>query len=464
MMTPVSEARPLDIWDAQYKSAITGIGWPAIPAPVAASKLALLFQLEQSQWWTPGQLQDMQFRQLQQVVAFARETVPFYRQHLKGFFGSGKIDPESWHNLPILSRQALHQSGQQLKSERIPKEHGRQIPVRTSGSTGMVVEVLATDLTQFFWQVFCLRDHHWHRRDMQGKLLVIRYIKGQGASGAHNQGWGSATDDAMLTGPAALYSILLDIPYLARRLLEEKPAYLLSHPSVLLGLAQHCLDHGIHPHGLKEARSLGESLPESLRELCHKAWGVPLVDVYSCQEAGYLALQCPEHEHYHVQSENVLLEVLDDAGRPCNPGEIGRVVITSLNNFATPLIRYELGDYAEVGEPCTCGRGLPVLKRIMGRYRNLLTLPNGEKRWPKLGYESNLLEIAPVELMQMIQHSLDEIEVRLVMQRPLTEEEKTHLSGFIHNNLGHTFRLRFEYVDTIRNSANGKLEQFISKL
>ena len=89
--------------------------------------------------------------------------------------------------------------------------------------------------------------------------------------------------------------------------------------------------------------------------------------MYTCQEAGYLALQCPDYPHFHVQSENVLLEVVDDVGQPCGPGEVGRVLITSLNNFATPLIRYELGDYAEVGAPCPCGRGLPVLKRIMGR-------------------------------------------------------------------------------------------------
>jgi phenylacetate-CoA ligase len=104
-----------------------------------------------------------------------------------------------------------------------------------------------------------------------------------------------------------------------------------------------------------------------------------MVDMYTCQEAGYLALQCPDHPHYHVQSENVLLEVVDDQGLPCAPGEVGRVLVTSLNNFATPLIRYEIGDYAEVGAACSCGRGLPVLKRIMGRYRNLLTLPDGTR-------------------------------------------------------------------------------------
>jgi phenylacetate-CoA ligase len=184
--------------------------------------------------------------------------------------------------------------------------------------------------------------------------------------------------------------------------------------------------------------------------------------MYTCQEAGYLALQCPEHPHYHVQAENILLEVVDDTGRPCGPGEVGRVLITSLNNFATPLIRYELGDYAKVGEPCPCGRGLPVLKRIMGRYRNLLRLPDGTRRWARLGYETSLHSIAPIELMQMIQTSLDEIKVRLVMARPLDDSEIRALTAFIHANLGYAFRLSFEYVDSIRNPANGKVEQFIS--
>ena len=207
---------------------------------------------------------------------------------------------------------------------------------------------------------------------------------------------------------------------------------------------------------------LGESPDESLRDVCREAWNVPMVDMYSCQEAGYLALQCPDHPHYHVQSENVLLEVVDDDGRACMPGQVGRVLITSLNNFATPLIRYEIGDYAEVGEPCCCGRGLPVLKRIMGRYRNLLTLPDGTRRWPRLGYESRLQDIAPIELMQMVQRSVEEIDVHLVMPRPLTGEEQENLAKFIRNNLGHPFRLRFEYTDSIRNPANGKIEQFIS--
>src|SRR3546814_11153852 len=101
------------------------------------------------------------------------------------------------------------------------------------------------------------------------------------------------------------------------------------------------------------------------------------------------------HEVYHAQSENVLLEVVDDDGRPCGPGETGRVLITSLHNFATPLIRYELGDYAEVGSPCACGRGLPVIKQVLGRKRNRLILSDGRSGFPYLGDHEEVRAITP---------------------------------------------------------------------
>ena len=163
-----------------------------------------------------------------------------------------------------------------------------------------------------------------------------------------------------------------------------------------------------------------------------------------------------------IPAPSFLPQAVAPARQPCRPGAVARLLITSLNNFATPLIRYELGDYAAVGAPSPSGPPLPVLKPIMGPYRNLLTLPDGTRRWPRLGYETSLQSIAPIELMQMIQTGLHEIKVRLVMARPLSDTEQQRLTTFIRDNLGHPFRLHFEYTDTIRNPANGKLEQFIS--
>jgi phenylacetate-CoA ligase len=453
--------------DWRYPSALAGMAWPGFPAPAAANKLALLFQIEQNQWRAPEEIEALQFGQLRQLVAFAAATVPHYRSLLGDRFPAHELTPQSWREMPLLTRQMLHQSAAAVRSGNVPKEHGGNFTITTSGSTGMIVEVGGTDLTNLFWQVICLRDHLWHRRDLGARLCAIRYRRDaadKGELGLRTPGWGPATDDVVLTGPAFNYHILLEIDHLVERLVADRPGYLLSHPSVIMGIAKHCLDHGVTLPDLREVRTMGESPDDSLRELCRQAWNVPVVDMYSCQEAGYLALQCPDHPHYHVQSENVLLEVIDEQGLPCAPGEVGRVLVTSLNNFATPLIRYEIGDYAEVGAACSCGRGLPVLKRIMGRYRNLLTLPDGTRRWPRLGYESRLQEVAPIELMQMVQTTAEEISVRLVAARPLDATETRALTAFIQDKLGHPFRLSFDYVDTIRNPANGKIEQFISLL
>ncbi len=456
---------------------------PALPGPSASNRLAVLFQIEQGQWASPESILQAQFRQLRELIPYAVRHVPHYARSLSAFADPVSISPESWSSLPVLSRAAAQQARQDLVSTQIPIEHGSVHPIKTSGSTGMAIELRGTDLTQFFWKVFALREHFWHRRDFAQSLMAIRFTANLGSTtpeGQYTPGWGVATEGVLQTGPAAIYDILRDVSYLAERLLADQPGYLLSHPSVLAALIEHCEQRGLKPQGLKGVRSISESLPDSLRESCMRAWGVPLVDIYTCQEAGYLAVQCPDHAHsqtlshaqyqaqyqahYHVQSENVLLEVVDAEGRACPPGTPGRVLITSLNNFATPLIRYELGDYAELGPPCACGRGLPVLQRVVGRYRNLLTLPSGEQRWPRMGYERLRSVVPKVQQMQIVQRSVEKLEVRIVSMQALTADELQKLTAYIHGNLGHPFSLSFERVAELRSSVNGKVEQFISML
>ncbi len=183
--------------------------------------------------------------------------------------------------------------------------------------------------------------------------------------------------------------------------------------------------------------------------------------MYTTQEAGYLALQCPEHPHYHVQSENVILEILDENGRPCAAGESGRVVITDLHNFATPVIRYDIGDFAEAGASCDCGRGLPVIAKIIGRQRNMIILPDGSSRWPLTGYEE-FNKIAPVRQFQMVQKTRQDVEVKLVVGRALSTPEEERLKHLINSKLGYAFALEFSYHDNIARSAGGKFEDFIS--
>ena len=246
-------------------------------------------------------------------------------------------------------------------------------------------------------------------------------------------------------------------------LTSREPAYLLTYPSNLRALLQKADETGMKVPGLREISTMGEVLDSDVREACARVWGLPVIDVYSAQEVGMIALQCPDHAHYHVQAENIYAEVLDGGDRPVKPGRVGRMVVTDLHNFASPLIRYEIGDYAEVGERCPCGRGLPVLNRIQGRTRNMLTLPDGGQVWPRFSL-SRVRKIAPVNQFRLIQRSLEDIQVDLVVGRPLTKPEENKLRETISDSLGHPFRMEFNYMDEIPRAANGKFEDFRSEV
>ena len=163
-------------------------------------------------------------------------------------------------------------------------------------------------------------------------------------------------------------------------------------------------------------------------------------------------------------SENLIVEVINDAGQSCKDGEIGRIVITDLHNFAMPIIRYDIGDVAEVGGICPCGRGMPTLKRIVGRERNLILMPDGTKHYPLVGF-AQFRDVAPVVQYQFIQHTREQIEGRLVTERPLTSDEEDALRTIVQNSLGYPFELRFSYfLDRIPRSPSGKFEEFMCKV
>ncbi len=443
----------------ELKSAVSGVNWPSIPSPEAAALLALQYQFEHSQWWPPAKLEAKQFRQLREVLAHAAQTVPFHRDRLSaaGIDPAHDIDPAAFARLPLLTRRDIQLHGQALMSQKLPSGHGHLVEHKSGGSTGEPVRVFGTQLDTAFWLAQTLRDHLWHRRDFAGKLCAIR----SRVNDVELRGWGPATDAIFVTGPSALLNIRTDPAQQLKWLQQQNPDYLLSHPTNLRELARLSIKSGVKLPQLRQVRTFGETLSKDLRALCREAWGTTVADVYSAEEVGYIALQCPEHEHYHLQSEHLLIEILDDAGLPCSPGAIGRVVVTTLHNFAMPLIRYALGDYAEVGEPCDCGRGLPVLARILGRSRNMLVLPDGRRLWPStpvIRYSG----IAPIQQLQIVQHARGAVEARFVAERTLLPDEERAMITAIHDALGFPFSVTLLPVAEIPRPPSMKYEDIIS--
>ncbi len=442
----------------RFRSALPGNAWPAVGNDTGTHLQALLFQLDRSQWLAPPQLQALQLQQLGLLLEHARRTVPHYARSLKGL-DLARLDRAGLEQLPLLTRKEMQSDFEALKSSALPAGHGKPMPWQTSGSTGQPIRFLRTGLTQLLWNAMALRDHLWHERDFSAKLAAIR----ANAEDKHWPDWGSPVSAVFESGPAATLNAKHPLERQLDWLLQEDPDYLITHASNLAALARASLQRGTPLTKLRQARSFGEALRPDTRATVRAAWGVDVSDTYTCEEAGYIALQCPKHEHYHVMAESLLVEVLDDAGRPCAPGETGRVVLTTLHNFAYPLIRYVLGDYAEVGAACECGRGLPVLTQIHGRQRNMLQLPDGSQHWPS--FPAQLWQdVAAIEQFQLVQKTPSSIEVRYVMKRDLSTAEQVALAAALAGKLGYAFEFAWLRMPEIKRSANLKFEDFISEL
>jgi len=435
-------------------SALQHVLWPAVPGTEGARMLALQYQFEQSQWWSPERLQDLQLQQFAQVFQHAVTTVPYYR----GLFSPWAAGITSWEQyraLPLSARRDIQQAGAGMHSTAPPQGHGAVVTTQSSGSTGSPLVTSGTAWTQLLWQALLLRDHLWHGRDFSGKLAAIR-SKTDGFSAPD---WGPATS-AFKTGSSVVCSMAIDLDAQLRWLSDENPEYLLSFTTNLQALASRSLELGVRLPRLKEARTYGEMLRPETRGIIRAAWGVEIVDSYSSEELGYIALQCPEHEHYHVQAESLIVEVLDENGSPCGPGQTGQVVVSALHNFAMPLLRYASGDYAEVGESCACGRGLQVLRRIVGRLRNMLLRPDGTRFWPSFPSES-WAKIAPIEQFQVIQKDRENIELRIVAKRDLTAGESALLLAALRDALDCDYRIAVVLLPEIPRPTGGKYEDFI---
>lgn len=439
------------------------IAWPAYIAGPAASLLTLMHEFEASQWFPELELRTRQLGQLSALVAYAYEHSPYFRRRMdqQGLSPKALASMDDVRLLPVLTRTDIQQAGDELHCKEVPRTHLPLNEGKSSGSTGEPVTVKKTAVTSLFWQANMMREHFWHGRDMREKLLVIR----SGIKEPMQQpGWGNPADLLFKTGVVMGMPVVYDIKEHIRAIEEFQPQHLNIYPSTLEGLITYCEKNAITLPPIKHIWCISETVTPELRRRATAFFKASVEDDYSSNELGVIALQCPLSGYYHEMSESVLMEVVDEEGRPCREGEIGRVLVTSINNFATPLIRYEIGDYAEMGGACSCGRGMPIIRSIKGRKRNLVIKPDGTRHWPTLTVAIFHSEL-PIHQFQLIQHSLKDVEVRLYAERPLTAEEEGKLTGKMHIALGHPFPLRFVYFDDrLPLPPNGKFEDFICRV
>lgn len=445
----------------EMRGDVPGAAWPSLFSSRHASLVALVAQLEKTQFWSAEEIEAAQRKQLTKIARHYETHSTWFRERLAhhGLTVETLGQPGGLQKLPLLYRREAQDHFAVQHVTALPPGHVPTNRANTSGSTGEPVIVWKTAVNRLIWLAMQVRYYLWNEPDFEGRYCAIRANQ---VSFGEAENWGDPMASLFDTGPLMMVSIETDIAKQIEVLRDFKSNSLLIYPSNLAWILDALDSVGTSLPDLRRVHSLGETLSPELIARAAADHGLTIRDNYSTDEVGYVALQCPDGDGYHVMAESLIVEVLRDDGSPCSPGEVGRVVITDLHNHATPLFRYVIGDMAEAGHPCSCGRGLPTLGRIQGRTRNMIVKPDGTRHWPLVG-NKGFRAIAPVTQFQFIQTSLEKIEVKLATERPLTEAEEAALTKHIHDKLGYPFALAFSYYpDGIPLGPNGKFEEFKS--
>lgn len=344
--------------------------------------------LAASQWAPRALIEQRQLALLRQLLLHCAQHVPYYRDLL----AASNIDPadvttmDDVRRLPRLERATFQARRPEFRAEVLPS--GMRIigEQRTSGTTGIPIAIDITNMTQLWWLGFFLRDLEWSGIDPRGRRATIKpYIKADARdprmmAGIALPNWNEGLHRLLETGPA----YRMDIQQTPERQLawldSIRPDIVMSYTSNLELLGGLVERRGACIAGLSRIQIISEAATREQVARIGRQLGVPVASTYSCVEAGYLASPCPDGHGLHVHSENVLLEVLGDDDRPCAPGESGRVLLTTLHNYASPTIRYEIQDRVTLGSDCPCERGLPLLLEVDGKVRPAFLLPDGRRR------------------------------------------------------------------------------------
>lgn len=403
--------------------------------------------LSEAQWWPVHTIRRMQQDQVRDLLIHAKNTTVAYRD----IEIPKLITQEFWDSLPIVDKVHLQKNRDSFISSKIPEHFGSIIERASSGSTGTPLKVQHCDINYTVDNCVLYRWLTWSNFDVTKKFATIR----PNHSDEKYNDW----LEGVPTGTMHLLSSSTPIREQAAWLIDNEIEYLITLPSNLDAIASYVNKSGIDIK-LCGVTTLGETVREGLHEKVKDTFGCKLIDLYSSQELMSVAMQCEEGT-YHIADEIYIVEILDENNRQVAPGEVGAMVVTHMKSFAMPLIRYRNGDYAKAGNLCGCMRNLTPIDKIYGRTRNMLTLPNGDKLWPSFPIEDWWAITDKIERLQLIQRTIDSIEINLNVSKNLTSEEEDSIVAMLTKNFNYAFRFSFHY-DVISNDHGAKFEDFIS--
>lgn len=420
--------------------------------------------LLRTQYDPPAIVRARQEVALHQIMDHAWRTVPFWRERFAscGLHPRELITLDNLSRLPLLTKADIRHHGDALVSSEYPKAelHRRS----TSGSTGMSLVTYHDDRCQQLQRAATLRSDEW-----TGWRLGERIAAVWGNPQIHSD-WKGRLRRALLDRHYAyLDTLKMDeaaMDAFVDTMLEVPPSMLYGHAHSLYLLASFVdarrPDASIRP---KAILSTCMVLHDFERAKIEETFACRVTNRYGCEEVSLIACECERHEGLHVNSDCLYLEIIDDRGAACPPGQPGRVIVTDLTNRAMPLLRYEVGDMATwANAPCSCGRTLPLLERIEGRVADYVVTSSGEYVSGISLTENFAVQIPGVAQLQIIQEELDRFTFNIVRAPDFSEASLGKLTELVAHRFGPATRYECSFVERIPQEKSGKYRFCISRV
>jgi phenylacetate-CoA ligase len=415
----------------------------ALPAEMIFQQLTRAFAASQD--FPRHQVLGRQAALLERLARHADAHVPFYRdgKRLKSLFrADGAFDLAGWSDVPILTRNEAKEHEEALRARRVPADMGAVETHSTSGSTGTPLKFRRTLVQRVASEVLVNRVLRWRGLWPIQRIAVSANVAAAGALAP-----------GMLQVPAGL-----DFAEQVELIRQNRTTHVIALPSAAAAWADVAA-----PQDLPDLIAVlvtGEVLRAEVREKIERKLDAKVVNLYSTSELGPIACEGPDGR-LRVNEENVFLEGPDAA---VDPKALARVVVTPFYAFGTPLIRYAPGDYVRFSNATAKeAKGLRRLEEVVGRRRNLLRRPDGAPFVPT-GFRGKLLEaILDHREWQLVQTSLTDIVLRIVVPRPPSAQQWRALQEHVKNGLPN-HNTSVVMVDNIENNIKtGKAyEMFLS--
>jgi phenylacetate-CoA ligase len=427
--------------------------------------MARLAELNRSQWLTREQLLTLQKEKLHCLLKYADEHIPYYQRVFKqvGFEPDQILaSPTSFHKIPLLSKAAIMENFDDMITTE-PSRRKRLSRFWTSGSTGHPLsfihdtsfrDYLTADLHRhIMWTGWTLGECQGYIWGSAFDVPIQKTLRARLIDWAFNR----ITTSAFALTEESMASF-------ARKIEHTGTRVLLGYSSALVRFAEFAHERGIAGKlALSGILSTAEALHPRQREVIESSLGCKVLDRYATRELGGIACECPEHGALHLSIENVCVEILRD-GVPAAVGQEGDIVVTNLNNYGMPFIRYQVGDIGQLSDAaCLCGRGSPIMEAVYGRVLDMFKTAAGKSIH---GYVFHLIfsDMSEVAQFQVTQKDYDHIAVSIVEREPMSPERLAYIENAIQDTMESKVRVDIQRLEQIPVPSSGKFRYTVSEV